>query len=101
MRHEQGGAMTSTDVPVDEGFLAVRAAGGNSVHCTAIIGVALLGDEQVPQSLLGDAAAQVMLALSVSTTTFVGPSRLARTAIFAAGLALCGVRRSARRAGAD
>ena len=48
---------------------------------TAIIGI----------TLLGDAVAQATLALSVSTATFVGTSRLARTAIFAAGLALCGL----------
>jgi len=75
------------------GFLDEGTARQRAFTLTAIIGV----------TLLGDAAAQIALALSVSTTTFVGTSRLARTAIFAVGLALCGVyvRRSARRAGVD
>jgi hypothetical protein len=75
------------------GFLGDGPARQRAFTLTAIIGI----------TLLGDAAAQVTLALSVSTTTFVGISRLARTAIFALGLGLCGVyvRRSARRAGMD
>jgi hypothetical protein len=48
---------------------------------TAIIGV----------TLLGDAAAQVTLALTVSTATFPGASRLARIAVFGAGLGACGL----------
>jgi hypothetical protein len=75
------------------GFLGDGSGRERAFTLTAIIGI----------TLLGDAVAQVTLALSVSTTTFVGTSRLARTAIFALGLALCGVyvRRSARRAGVD
>lgn len=48
---------------------------------TAVVGV----------SLLSDAAAQVALALTTSTTVFVGASRLARIAIFAIGVAACTV----------
>ncbi|HUO74077.1 MAG TPA: VC0807 family protein [Solirubrobacteraceae bacterium] len=46
---------------------------------TAIIGV----------TLLCDAAAQLTLALTVSTDAFVGTSRLARTGLFALGIAVC------------
>ena len=48
---------------------------------TAIIGV----------TLLGDAAAQVTLAFTVSTATFLGASRLARIAVFGVGLSACGL----------
>lgn len=47
---------------------------------TAIVGV----------TLLADAVAQVTLALTVSTTVFLGTSRLARIILAAAGLAACG-----------
>jgi hypothetical protein len=40
-------------------------------------------------TLLADAAAQLTLALSVSTAAFVGASRLARIAVFALGLGGC------------
>jgi hypothetical protein len=47
---------------------------------TAIVGI----------TLLADAVAQVTLALTVSTTVFIGTSRLARIILAAAGLAACG-----------
>jgi hypothetical protein len=46
---------------------------------TTIIGVALLAD----------GVAELTLALTVSTTTFLGASRLARISLLAAGFALC------------
>jgi hypothetical protein len=50
-------------------------------------------------TLLADATAQVALSLSVSTAAFLGTSRLARIAIFAAGIAACAlyVRHAAAR----
>ncbi len=48
---------------------------------TAIVGI----------TLLADAVAQVTLALTVSTTVFIGTSRLARIVLSAAGLAACGL----------
>jgi hypothetical protein len=48
---------------------------------TAIVGI----------TLLADAVAQVTLALTVSTTVFIGTSRLARIILAAAGLTACGV----------
>ena len=92
-------------LPVAIGLLArgwpqstrlARAVGGNAAPSkwpvlTTIIGV----------TLLCDAAAQFTLAVSVSTATFVGTSRLARMALFALGLGLCGLylrRTSARHA---
>jgi hypothetical protein len=62
-------------------LLDAHAAPQKATILTAIIGV----------TLLGDAAAQVALALTVSTATFLGASRLARIAIFAAGLSACGL----------
>jgi len=55
------------------------AGGRSAVVLTAIVGV----------TLLLDAVAQVTLALTVSTTVFLLTAKLARTAIFAAGLAVC------------
>jgi hypothetical protein len=59
--------------------LTARAFRQRATALTAIIGI----------TLVADAAAQVTLAFSVSTATFVGVSRLARTAIFALGLGAC------------
>jgi len=59
--------------------LSRYAAGHGASGLTVIIGV----------TLLADATAQVALAVSVSTAVFVGTARLARTGIFAAGLAAC------------
>jgi len=53
--------------------------GPSAAVLTTIIGV----------TLLLDAAAQVTLALSVSTTVFLLTAKLARTVIFAAGLGVC------------
>ncbi len=59
--------------------LGGRASRRQTIVLTAIIGV----------TLLGDATAQVTLALSVSTAAFLGASRLARMAIFTVGLGAC------------
>lgn len=59
--------------------LGIRASDRQTIMLTAIVGV----------TLLADATAQVTLALSVSTAAFLGASRLARLAIFAAGLGVC------------
>ena len=61
--------------------LGSRASHRQTIMLTAIIGV----------TLLADAAAQITLALSVSTAAFLGASRLARLAIFASGLGACGL----------
>ncbi len=61
--------------------LGSRASRRQTIMLTAIVGV----------TLLADATAQVALALSVSTTAFLGASRLARLAIFAIGLGVSGL----------
>jgi hypothetical protein len=61
--------------------LGSRASRRQTIMLTAIAGV----------TLLADATAQVTLALSVSTTAFLGASRLARLAIFAIGLGVSGL----------
>lgn len=61
--------------------LGSRASRRQTFMLTAIVGI----------TLLADATAQVTLALSVSTAAFLGASRLARLAIFAVGLGVCGV----------
>jgi hypothetical protein len=70
------------------GSLGTGAAGQRASVLTAILGI----------TLLGDAVAQVTLALTVSTTTFLGTSGLARLAVFTVGLGACAlyVRRVAR-----
>ncbi len=62
-------------------ILGASAPGRQALVLTAIVGV----------TLLADATAQVTLALSVSTAAFLGASRLARTAVFALGLGVCGL----------
>jgi hypothetical protein len=67
-------------------ILAPYSGGGSAAVLTAIVGV----------TLLVDAIAQVTLALTVSTAVFLLTAKLARTAIFAAGIAACWRYTSAR-----
>jgi hypothetical protein len=61
-----------------------RLLGGQTAPRRAIVLTAILG-----VTLLADAAAQVTLALTVSTAVFLAASRLARVAIFTLGLGGC------------